>query len=105
MKRIFAFIILSVFLISCQTRVVSQQKPLQTNSLELYKKYTVLTSDAKEYKVEVLRQDAEKIYTKNKKGEEIVIEKSNIREVKKIDLFASVAIAVAAIAAVIFVPI
>lgn len=105
MKRVFVLIILSFFLISCQTRVVSQQKPLQPNSLELYKKYTVLTNDAKEYKIEVLRQDAEKIYTKNKKGEETVIDKSNIREVKKVDLFASVAIAVAAIAAVIFVPI
>ena len=104
MKRILPFIILSFFLFSCQTRVVSLQKPLQANSIELYKKYTVLTSDAKEYKVEVLKQDAEKIYTKNKKGEEIVFEKSNIREIKKLDLMSSVAIAVAAVAAVVFIP-
>jgi hypothetical protein len=61
-----ALFILTFFLYSCQTRVVSQRKTLQANSIELYKKYTVLTNDAKEYKVEVLKQDVEKIYTKNK---------------------------------------
>ena len=64
-----------------------------------------MTNTPAEYKVQILRQDAEKIYTKNKKGEEITINKSDIREVKKVDLFSSIAIAVAAIAAVIFVPI
>ena len=104
MKNIFALIIFAVFLYSCQSRIVSQEKPLQANSIELYKKYTVLTNDAKAYKVEVLKQDADKIYTKNKDGEEIVIEKSNIREMKKVDILASVAIGVAALAAVIFIP-
>lgn len=105
MKRISAFIILTFFLISCQTRVVSQQKPLQANSLELYQNYTIVTNAPAQYKVQVLKQDQDKIYTKNKKGEEIIINKSDIREVKKLDLFSSIAIAVAAIAAVIFVPI
>lgn len=104
MRRIFVLIILSLFLYSCQTRVVSQQKPLQTNSLELYQKYTILTNDAKVYKVEVLKQDGEQIFTRNKKGEEIVISKNEIREVKKLDLLSSVAIAVAAVAAVVFIP-
>ena len=73
--------------------------------MDLYQKYTILTNDAKVYKVEVLKQTETAIYTKNKKGEEVVIDKSNIREVKKLDLLSSIAIGVAAIAAVIFVPI
>lgn len=105
MKRILPFIILSFFLFSCQTRVVNQQKPMQANSLELYQKYTIITNTPAEYKVQVLRQDAEKIYAKDKKGEEIVINKNEIREVKKLDLLSSIAIGVAALAAVIFVPI
>jgi len=105
MKRILPFIILSFFLFSCQTRVVSLQKPLQANSLELYQKYTIITNTPAEYKVQVLRQDAEKIYAKDKKGEEVVINKNEIREVKKLDLLSSIAIGVAALAAVIFVPI
>ena len=104
MKRIFVLIILSLFLYSCQTRVVSQEKPIQANSLELYQKYTITTNDAKIYKVEVLRQDGEQIFTKTKKGEEIIINKSEIREAKKLDLLSSVAIAVAAVAAVVFIP-
>lgn len=104
MKRIFVLIILSLFLYSCQTRVVSQEKPIQANSLELYQKYTITTNDAKIYKVEVLRQDGEQIFTKTKKGEEIVINKNEIREAKKLDLLSSVAIAVAAVAAVVFIP-
>lgn len=90
---------------SCQTRVVSTQKPLQNNSLELYQKYTIQTNDAKVIKLEVLKLDDDKIYGKLKSGEDVVINKSDVREAKKLDLFSSVAIAVAAIAAVIFVPI
>ncbi|KIA90031.1 hypothetical protein OA86_05390 [Kaistella jeonii] len=73
--------------------------------MELYQKYTILTNDAKEYKGEILKQDETQIYMKNKKGEEVIIDKSNIREVKKVDLFSTIAIGLAAIAAVIFVPI
>ncbi len=105
MKRLIPFIILSFFLFSCQTRVVSLQKPIQANSLELYQKYTIITNAPAEYKVEILRQDADKIYAKTKKGEEVIINKNEIREVKKLDLFSSVALAIAAVAAVIFVPI
>lgn len=105
MKRLFYIIIISSFLYSCQTRVVSQEKPLQANSLELYQNYTIITNTPAQYKVQVLRQDEEKIYTKNRKGEEFIINKNEIREVKKLDLFSSVAIGLAAIAAVVFVPI
>ena len=52
-----------------------------------------------------VKQDDEKIYGKTKNGEEVVINKSDIREVKKLDLLSTIAIGVAAIAAVIFVPI
>ena len=107
MKKFFSIFVLLLILsaTSCQTRLVSNNKPLQPNSLELYEKYTILTNDAKEYKAEILKQDETQIYIKNKQGEEIVIEKSNIREVKKVDLLSTIAIGVAAIAAVIFVPI
>ena len=105
MKSILSFIILSLFLFSCQTRVVSLQKPLQANSLELYQKYTIITNIPAHYKVEILRQDADKIYAKTNKGEEVIINKNEIREVKKLDLFSSIALGIAAVAAVIFVPI
>lgn len=105
MKNIFSIFVLLFMLSSCQTRVVSTQKPLQNNSLELYQKYTIQTQDAKVIKLEVLKLDDEKIYGKLKSGEDVVINKSDVREAKKLDLFSSVAIAVAAIAAVIFVPI
>lgn len=105
MKNIFAFVLFFLMLTSCQTRVVSLQKPMQNNSLELYQKYTVQTNDAKVIKLEVLKLDDENIYGKLKSGEDVIIKKSDVREAKKLDLLSSVAVAVAAIAAVIFVPI
>lgn len=105
MKNIFAIVLLLLMLTACQTRVVSIQKPMQNNSLELYQKYTIQTNDAKVIKLEVLKVDNENIYGRLKSGENIVIKKSEVREAKKLDLFSSVAIALAAIAAVVFVPI
>ena len=105
MKNIFGIFVFLMILTSCQTRVVSMQKPMQNNSLELYQKYTIQTNDAQIIKLEVLKLDDEKIYGKLKSGEDVVINKSDVREAKKLDLLSSVAIAVAAIAAVIFVPI
>lgn len=105
MKNIFAIVLLLLMLTACQTRVVSIQKPMQNNSLELYQKYTIQTNDAKVIKLEVLKVDNENIYGKLKSGENIVIKKTDVREAKKLDLFSSVAIALAAIAAVVFVPI
>ncbi|AZI33436.1 bacteriophage spanin2 family protein [Kaistella carnis] len=105
MKRLFPIFLILLFLTSCQTRVVSAQKPIQPNSLELYQKYTIQTNDAQLIKMEVLRQDNEKVYGKLKTGEEVIVEKSNIREAKKVDVLSSVAIGLAALAAVIFVPI
>lgn len=105
MKRIIPFIILSLLLFSCQTRVVSVNKPIQANSLDLYQRYTIVTNTPAQYKVQVLKQDAEKIYAKNRIGEEVIINKSDIREVKKLDLFSSIVLGLAAVAAVVFVPI
>lgn len=90
---------------SCQTNVVNKNKPMQNNSLQLYKKYTIQTNDAKIVKMQVLKIDDGKIYGKNNKGEEIVVEKTEVRDVKKIDLLSTIVIGVAAIAAVIFIPI
>ena len=107
MKKLFSILtfIFLLVLSSCQTLVVSQQKPLKDNSLELYQKYTIQTNDVRQVKMEVLKIDDTKIYGKDRKGENIEIEKSNIRQVRKLNVLASVGIAVAAIAAVIFVPI
>lgn len=74
------------------------------NTLELYKKYTIQTKDAKSQKLEVIKVDATKIYGKNKTGEMVEIERSEIRDIKKPDVLSSVLIGVAAIAAVIFIP-
>lgn len=106
-KNIIRILVLSVFfiLVSCQTRVVSPNKPMADNSIELYKKYTVQTKDAKSQKIEILKVDATKIYGKNKAGEMVEIEKSEVREIKKPDYLLSAVIAVAAIAAVVFIPI
>ncbi|MGZ5188355.1 MAG: bacteriophage spanin2 family protein [Kaistella sp.] len=101
--------ILTIFAIlsltSCHTRVVSPQKAIQKNSIELYQKYTVQTHEGRLIKMEVLKQDDTQIYGKTNKGEDIVIAKSDLREVKKVDVFSSIVIGLAAVAAVIFVPI
>ncbi|WP_333851010.1 bacteriophage spanin2 family protein [Epilithonimonas sp.] len=106
-KIIFKLFALSLFalMISCQTRVVSPSKPMYDNTLELYKKYSIQTKDAKTQKIEVLKVDANKIYGKNKAGEMVEIERSEVREIKKPDILSSVIIGAAAIAAVIFIPI
>ncbi|HAI81198.1 MAG TPA: hypothetical protein DCL65_09240 [Chryseobacterium sp.] len=107
MKKYFSIFTLLVILsvTSCQTRVVSQQKPMQKNSLELYQKYTFQTNDGKLTKMEVLKQDDTQIYGKTKTGEDIVIAKADVREARKLDVFSSIVVGLAAVAAVIFVPI
>jgi len=104
-KNLFWIFAIAFLVTSCQTRVVSPNKPLNDNSLDLYKRYTVITKDAKSQKLEVVKMDATKIYGKTKSGEMVEIEKSEVREIKKPDVVASVIIALAAIAAVIFIPI
>ncbi len=84
---------------------MSQQKPMQKNSLELYQKYTFQTNDGKLTKMEVLKQDDTQIYGKTKTGEDIVIAKTDVREARKLDVFSSIVVGLAAVAAVIFVPI
>ena len=107
MKKYFSIFTLLVILTltSCQTRVVSQQKPMQKNSLELYQKYIFQTNDGKLTKMEVLKQDDSQIYGKTKTGEDVVIAKADVREARKLDVFSSIVVGLAAVAAVIFVPI
>ncbi|WP_312767533.1 bacteriophage spanin2 family protein [Epilithonimonas sp.] len=101
------FLVLSILItmISCQTRVVTPNKPMYDNTLELYKKYTIRTKDAKSQKIEVIKVDATKIYGKNKAGEKVEIERSEVRDIKKPNVVLSVLIGLAAVAAVIFIPI
>ena len=101
LATVFLFLILA----SCQTRVVNQEKPLRDNTLQLYKKYTIQTNDAKVVNVEVLRVDSEKIYGKLKTGETTEILRSEVKEIKQVDYLKSIIIGVAAVAAVIFIPI
>ncbi|WP_234111257.1 MULTISPECIES: bacteriophage spanin2 family protein [Chryseobacterium] len=107
MKNPRAIIALSllVFATSCQTRVVDKLKPMQKNSLELYQKYTITTNEPKLVKMEVLKVDDDKIYGKTSNGQEVNINKSDVRTIKKTDWISSIAIGAAAILAVIFVPI
>ena len=78
---------------------------MQKNSLELYQKYTFQTNDGKLTKMEVLKQDDSQIYGKTKTDEDVVIAKADVREARKLDVFSSIVVGLAAVAAVIFVPI
>lgn len=104
-KKLCWIFAMAIFVMSCQTRVVSPNRPMTDNSLDLYKRYTVVTKDAKTQKLEIVKVDATKIYGKTKTGEMVEVEKSQVREIKKPDVVASVIIALAAVAAVIFIPI
>ena len=106
-KIIFKLFTLSLFalMISCQTRVVSPNKPMNDNTLELYKTYTIQTNDAKNQKLQIIKVDADKIYGKDKSGAVVEIPRSDVREIKKPDILSSVIIGAAALAAVIFIPI
>lgn len=55
--------------------------------------------------MEVLKVDDQNIYGKTKTGESVTINRAEVREIKKLELIPSIAIAVAAVTAVIFVPI
>jgi len=105
MKKYILLLMVLISFVSCQTRVVDQQKPLQNNTLELYHKYSVQTTDAKVTKLKVLKIDDDNIYGKNNQGEDITINKNDIREVKQFNWIASVGIAIVAVAALIFIPI
>jgi hypothetical protein len=104
-KTIFGVLSILLIMVSCQTKIVTPNKPMYDNTLELYKKYTIQTKDAKSQKLEVIKVDAAKIYGKNKAGEMVEIERNDVRDIKKPDVILSILIGLAAIAAVIFVPI
>lgn len=101
---VFAVLVL-LLLGSCQTRIVDVQKPLHDNTLTLYKTYVIQTKDSQKIKMEVIKVDGEKIYGKLKSGEQKEILRSEVREINKTDYLTSAVIAVAAIAALIFIPI
>lgn len=107
MKRLHAiFILMVVFMLaSCQTRVVSLNKPFTKNSLALYQKYTFQLNDASIIKMEVLRIDNDNVYGKTKNETQVVIKQSDIREARKLDVVSSLAVGLGAIAAVILAPI
>lgn len=105
MKKVILILTLTLSLASCQTRLVDQQKPLADNTLELYHKYTIITTDAQEHRLEVIKVDQDKIYGLDKKQNKVEINRNEVYEIKKTNWLTSIALGVAAVAAVIFVPI
>ena len=105
MKKLILALTITISLTSCKTRIVDQQKPMTDNSLELYQKYNITTTDATEYKLKVVKIDKDKIYGLDKNQSKVELNRSDIYEVKKVNWLTSIALGVAAIAAVIFIPI
>ena len=107
MKNVFRslLLVLTIVLTSCQSRVVSPTKPLRDNKIELYQSYNIQTNDSRRMKVQVLRLDQDNIYGKNSKGEDVVIAKNEVREMRKFDFLASVGVIAAAIAALLLIPV
>lgn len=105
MRKLLPIFVFLLLLTSCQTLVVTPKQPMRTNSLDLYKTYRVQTANAKTMKVKVLKQDNEKIYGKLKSGEDVIIDKADVRTVRKTDVLTSLLVAAAAVAAVVFIPI
>ena len=91
--------------VSCQTRIVNPNQTMRDNTLELYQKYTIQTMDTKVQKVEVLRVDAENIYGKTKNNEDVIIKRSDVRDIKKFDLLGTIGVIAGAIAAFILIPV
>lgn len=61
--------------------------------------------DTKVQKVEVLRVDAENIYGKTKNNEDVIIKRSDVRDIKKFDLLGTIGVIAGAIAAFILIPV
>ncbi len=78
---------------------------MKDNSLNLYGNYNIQTVDGKRSKVKVLRLDADNLYGKNNKGEDVVIAKKDIREVRRFDFIASIIVVAAAVAALLIIPV
>ena len=104
MKKLFPIFLFLLFVTSCQNRVVTTKSPMKSNSLSLYQNYSIQTNDSRIVKVKVLRQDNEKIYGKLKSGEEVIIDKDDVRTVKKPAVISSILIGLAAVAAVVLIP-
>ena len=101
-------LLITLFLLvvaSCQTRIVNPNQTMRDNTLELYQKYTIQTMDTKVQKVEVLRVDAENIYGKTKNNEDVIIKRSDVRDIKKFDLLGTIGVIAGAIAAFIIIPV
>ncbi len=96
---------ITLSLTSCRSIVSNPGKPLKDNSLELNQKYEVQDFTAKIHKIKITSIDNKSIYGISKKGDFILIDKKQIREVKKVKVVSSIAVGIMAIAAVIFVPI
>ncbi|ROI07775.1 hypothetical protein EGI11_08810 [Chryseobacterium sp. H3056] len=105
MRKLLPVFLFLAFLTSCQTMVVTPKRAITNNSLELYSTYRVQTANEGIRKVKVLKQDQEKIYGKLTSGEDVVINKSDVRTVRKTNVLSSLLVGAAAVAAVVFVPI
>lgn len=94
-----------VSLVSCKSILANPGKPLEDNSLKLGKRYEIQDYNAKMHDVNIISTDSINVYGFSKKGESIIINKRQIRQVKKVKVGASIITSILAIAAVILVPI
>lgn len=107
MRNILKYTLFSIFLLatSCQSVIVAPNQPLKDKKIELYQKYNIQTMDGKRTKVKVLRIDDQNIYGRNNDDQEITISKTDIREVRKFNLLASLGIGAAAVLALLLIPV
>lgn len=103
--QILSFLIIIMTLFSCKSVVVSQPNKPEFQKVKLNTKYEFHLIDSSKSKFTVTKLNDSSIVVIDKKGIEKEIPKSEIREIKKTKIGASVLVAILAIASVIFVPI
>lgn len=105
MKQFLTSILLSgILLTSCTTSIVNQRKPYADDKLKLGKNYTFTIQDDKKYNLEVSKIDSLNVYGKNKEGELMVLDKSQISTISKPNVGGTLGIIAGGIAAAIIIP-
>lgn len=105
MKKLFLSLSLSViFLNSCTTRVVSAEKSYSDDKILQGRTYTFISKDGKKESINITKIDEQNIYGNDSEGKKVVIEKSNISEVKKTKVGATIGLVAGIIALVIIAP-
>ncbi|MFC4162845.1 bacteriophage spanin2 family protein [Epilithonimonas zeae] len=98
-------VLLIILLNSCKSIIANPGKALDDNFLEIGKRYEIQDYEAKVHQFKITSVDSINVYGVSKKGKCIVINKKQIREVKKLKVGTSIIVSISAIAALIFIPI